>query len=373
MSRAKRLWVPMAILVGLGLGGCLPIELSVSSDGKILIPRQEGFYALDPAKGTVAALYVPKSDKPVFAVYAPDGKGFLAISQTAGGGMGSGFAVEMVPAAGQKAKRLLSASNLTYARWSPDGKKVTLTRMGDGKVAPMDENMPELILLDAAAGSRKDLASNVSTIHRWFPDSKHVLTFQIAAKDKDTSQYSGKLVKVDVATGKVQPLALVLGEKKVFFDLSPDGSKALFTAIKAGKLGEKIPASSKDDPQLFELNVADGTVRAVAKDVAFAIYSPKGTKVLVGSKSDSDGAIKLGVGDAALRKTVTVAEDAAKSVGTADTRDIYPGWIDDNTVHYLALRAVYGTEGKNLQLRCVGADGKNGKNLQTAVDAGVKE
>lgn len=373
MRHAKRLWLPALALTGLWLGGCLPIELSVSADGKILIPRQEGFYCLDPVKGQAKAMYVPESDKPAFAVFAPAGQSFLAISQTTGGGMGTSFAVEVVPAAGQKAKRLLTASNLTYARWSPDGKQIALTRLADGKVAPMDENMPELILVDPASGTRKKLASNVSTILRWFPDSKHVLTFQSTAKDKEKSQYSGQLVKLDVTSGKAAPLASVLGERKVFFDLSPDGTKALFTAIKAAKAGQKVPGKSDDDPQLYELTVADGTVRAVTKEAAYAIYSPKGTKVLVGSRSASDGKIKLSVGPASLAKTVTVADDAAKSAGTGDARDIYPGWIDDDTVHYLALRAVYGTAGQNLQLRAVGADGKSGRNLQVAIDAGVKE
>ena len=371
MTCSKRLCVVGIALVGLGLSGCLPIELSVSPDGKVMIPRQEGFFSLDPGKGAVKAVYAPKSDKPAFAVYSPDGASVLAISKSTGGGMGTSFAVEVVPAAGGQAKQLLKASNLTYARWSPDGKQVTLTRMADSKVAPMTENLPELLLLDAASGEKKTLASNVSTIHRWFPDSKHVLAFQISAKDKETSQYTGKLVKVATATGKAQPLAEVLGERKVFFDLSPDGTRALFTAIKAAKVGGKVPGSSKDDPQLFELNIAAGTVRAVTADAAFAIYSPKGTKVLVGAKKDKEGRIKLSVGDAALAKTAIVAEDAAKSVGSSDSRDVYPGWLDDDTVHYLALRSVYGTEGQNLHLVTVGADGKGRKDLQATIDGGV--
>jgi len=371
MSKATLAAMSMFVLAALVLGGCLPVELSVSPQGQVLIPRQEGFVALDPPKGTVKTLYVPKSGSPAFALYAPDGKSFLAISKSTGGGMGSGFAVEVVPVGG-KARKLTSAGNLTYAQWSGDGKYISLTRIAGGKVKPMDENLPELLLVDTAKGGKKTLLANVGTIHRWFADAKAVLALQIHAKDKDTGQYSGKLVRVDAATGEAKPLALVLGGKKVFLAVSPDGKKALFTAIKAAKVGEKIPASSKDDPKLFELDVAAGSVREVMEDVAFAIYSPKGTRVLLGSKKESKGMIELSVGDASLAKTVVVAKDAAKSVGSTDSRDIYPGWIDENTVHYLGLRAVYGTEGKNVHLISVGADGKNPKDLQAAIDAGVK-
>lgn len=351
------------------LGGCLPIELSVSPDGQILIPRQEGFFALDPAQGSVKAVYRPKSAKPAFGLYAPDGKSILAITQ---GRSSSSFDLHIVPVGGGEAKSLGSLSNMTYARWSPDGKRLAVTRIADEKVAPLEQNMPELIVLDAETGKQKKLASNVSSLVRWFADSRHVLTFQADSKDKQRDQYTGRLVKMDAASGKASPLAAVLGEKKVFFDPSPDGAKVLFTALKADAAGAKLPGQTDDAAQLFELDVAGGKVRAVMKDAIYAIYSPKGTKVLVGVKASGD-ALELVAADASLAKRTVVARDAAKSVGSTDTRDIYAGWIDDETVHYLRLVAVYGTVGQNLHLTCVGADGKGRKDLQTAIDSGIKD
>ena len=352
------------------LSGCLPIELSVSPKGEILIPRAEGFIAFDPATGAAKTLHAPASEQPAIGLFSPDGKQFLAISQAKGGGMGTSFKVAL-GAVGAAPKTLMSATNLTYARWSPDGKYVTITRVADSSKAPLDEQLPELVLINTADGSRKTLASNVSVIHRWFPDSKNVLTFQIASKAEDGDQYSGSLVKLDVTTGKSTPLAAVLGEKKVFFDLSPDGGKALFTARKADKAGAKVPEKTEDDPKLHELNIATGAVRAVKEDVIYAIYSPKGTKVLVGGEGEGDG-LTLEVGDASLAKVVTVAEDAVKSAGEAmNSVDIYPGWVNDETVYYIASKPVYGTAGKNLQLMTVGADGKNARNLQPAIEAAI--
>ncbi len=375
MNLMKQLLVVLLLVTGMVAGGCLPIELS-ASNGRILIPRQEGYCVLDMSKeeGATKVVYAPKSDKAAMGLFAPDGKSFLAISQTSGGGMGAAFKLEVVQIADAKAKTISKVSNLTYARWSPDGKSISVTRVADEKSAALDKSMPELLVFDAAAGEKKKLASDVGIIHRWFPDSKHVLALQIASKAKDKDQYSGKLVKIDVATGKAEPLASVLGGEKVFIDISPDGGKVLFTAIKAAKAGEKVPPESDDKPQLHELDIKSGAVRAVKEDVAYAIYSPKGTKVLVGAASEQDGTIKLAVGDAALKKFETVATDAAKGAGgTGGSNDIYPGWFDDDSVYYIAVRTVFGTSANNYHLTIVSADGKKRANLQPIIDAGLME
>jgi len=78
------------------------------------------------------------------------------------------------------------------------------------------------------------------------------------------------------------------------------------------------------------------------------------------------------VGDAALKSFTTVAADALESAGEAmNSVKIYPGWVNDDTVHYLSSRPVYGTAGKNLALITVGADGKGRKDLQTAIDSAI--
>lgn len=375
MYRMRRLLVVLMLVTGFVAGGCLPIELSASKE-RILIPRQEGFCILDMSKdeATTKVVYAPKSDKPALGLFAPDGKQFLAVSQTSGGGMGKAFKIEAVQIADGKAKALVTLTNLTYAQWSPDGKHVTLTHLSDQKSDALDKNMPELILVDTAAGKRSKLASDVGMIHRWFPDSKHVLALQIASKDKEEDQYSGKLVKIDISTGKAEPLASVLGGSKVFMDLSPDGGKVLFTAIKAAKVSEKVPSKSDDKAQLHELDIKSGAVRAVKGDVAYAIYSPKGTKVLVGAASEEGGTIELAVADASLKKFQTVATDAAKGAGgSGGSSDIYPGWFDDNSVHYIALRTVFGTAAKNYQLIFISADGKQSVNLQPVIDGGLME
>ena len=366
MCRAtRRLFALLSVTSLVILAGCLPIELSVSPDGKILIPRREGFISFDPVAGTATTLHSPKSGQPAFAVFSPDGGRFLAISK-------SGDFDVSVAAVGKAPKKLLSTSNLTYARWSPDGKWVSLTQVADEAKKPIKQNMPELVLVNVADGKKRTLASNVSAFHRWFGDSQHVLAFQIAAKNEETNLYAGALVKLNTATGKAVPLATVLGGNKVFFDLSPDGAKVLFTAVKAAKAGQELPAKAKGEPQLFELDIASGAIRTIKGKVLYALYSPKGTKVLVGMERDFKPGLQLAVADAAMKNFVTVATDGAKSAGeTGDSADIYPGWINESTVHYIAKATVFGTAGKNLHLMSVGADGTGRRNLQTKLDAAL--
>ena len=366
MCRATRRLFAVLSVMSLAIGaGCLPIELSVSPDGKILIPRREGFVSFDPVRGTATTLHKPKSGEPAFAVFSPDGGRYLAVSKS--GNFDVGVAV-----VGKAPVKLLSASNLTYAGWSPDGKWVSLARVADEARKPLKQNLPELILVDVASGKKRTLASNVSSFTRWFADSKHILAFQIAAKNEESDLYTGTIVKLNTATGKAVALATVLGDNRIFFDLSPDGAKVLFTAVKAAKAGQKVPAKAKGEPQLFELDIASGAIRTIKDKVLYALYSPKGTKVLVSTKRDFEPGLQLAVADAGFKNFVTVATDVPNSTGGGgESVDIFPGWINESTVHYIATTAVFGVAAKNLHLMSVGADGKGRRNLQTKLEAAL--
>ena len=354
-----------AVLACTVLAGCLPVELSVSPKGEFIIPRQEGYVLLDPGKGEAKIVLAAKGNKPAFAVFAPDGNDFAAVTKTDGD-----FKVSRVARDGT-AKEVLTASNMTYLRWSPDGKTISITRIGDTQNEAVKENLPELIVVSADGGAKKTLLGGCSMIHRWTSDSKSILAVKITGKVKDKDRYVGELALISAEDGKATPIAAVVSEKKMFVDLSPDGKKALLVATKLGKAGSKLE-SADEKPQLFEVNLADGTFRSVREGVLYGMYSPKGTKVLLAA--GGDGGLQLDVCDAAFQKSVTVASDAAKTAGSGpDNADIYPGWVNDDIVHYLRERAVYGVQGKNLQLMMVGADGKNPLNLQPTIDMSLKD
>ena len=204
------------------LVGCLPIELSVSPDGRVLIPRYEGFFVLDPASGEVHRALDDRYGKPMFAVWSPDGKSFVAVSEgdapegeednggpmagmgdiaidgddmdaealaqhmqmmmeqmmaQMGMGMGPSMNLTLVVPAKVQASHLMNTSGVTYLLWGVDENLISLTRLAGEAVEPLEENMPELVVVDVTTRQVKQLASNVSVLHRWFPDGSAVLTF----------------------------------------------------------------------------------------------------------------------------------------------------------------------------------------------------
>jgi len=375
----KRIKAPL--LAALLVAGCFPIELDVSKDGRILIPRGEGFFAVDPATGQVTRVHAPAGGQPVFARFSPDGKQILAVTEGGGGaalfGRSGGHNYTVVTVAGGASRVVFTGSNGTYTCWSPNGEKISLTRVADGKKPPLDENMPELHIVNAKDGTKKLLASNVSRLHRWFPDSKAVLVFQIQSKGKEDSLYRGTLSSVDVVSGEGKVLANVVGSRDVFFDLSPDGKTVLFTARAAGIAGSSSSAGKvgaeltpEKNARLFQLTVADGAVKPLIEGVKFAIFSPDGKRVLLGT-DEKDSLVTLKVADAGLTTFTEVATKAAAQIsgGMGPNTSIYPAWVGNDSVCYLTKVAVYGKAGENLALMVVGADGKNPKNLQAVIDS----
>lgn len=363
MRRVQVLLISAALAAG-----CFPIELDVAKDGRILIARQEGFFAVDTKTGQATRLYAPKDGKPVFARFSPDASQILAVTEGAGGMMGSSYTFSVVALADDAAKAIFTGTSGTYATWSPDGQRIALTRVAQDKVAPLDESLPELHVVTVASGEKKQLSPNVSLLVRWFPDSKAVLSFRIDRKDTEDNLYRGGLVSLDVVSGESKTLAAVAGTKDVFFDLSPDGKTILFTARGAAAAGQDPKPESEE--RLFTLDVAGGAIRAVREKVNYALWSPDGKRVLVAG-DEEDGALSLYVAEAEMKTFQKITADAAAkaSGGMGGDTSIYPAWVGNDAVAYLTQTAVYGTAGKNLALIVVGADGKNRRNLQPVIDA----
>jgi len=360
------------------LGGCLPIELSVAPDGRVLIPRNEGFFTYDAKTGAVKRAYAAEGIKPNFATFAPDGTKFLAISEAGDGGFGGGFAIEVVDEAG-KAKRISTDQNVTYATWSPTGEKAAITRIAQQKHAPMDENMPELAIIDPAAGTSKAIAHNVSVIHRWLPGGKTLLALQLTSKNEETDLYTGALVRIDASSGEASPIASVISGKSVHIDVAADGKKALLSVFQAAKAGAKLAMPGEDDEvdtdatTLYTVDLATGEVAEAHKGASYAKFSPDGKHVLIATPSDDEG-LKLEVADSAMSKTTTIADGVmSEAGGLGQSVDVYASWLSNDTVIYLTQRAVYGTAGLNITLTSVGIDGKGEKNHQPIIDSAVAQ
>jgi len=373
--RAK--WLAISLL--LILVGCLPIELSVSSNGEqVLIPRQEGYFVFNLLTGKTRLLFAPPEGKPAFALYSRDGKSVLTVSQVGSGMMrGVGFKLNILTRKDNEpqATDLVDVTNLTYVQWSPDKKFISYTRVSDNIVPPMEENLPELYIVNTETAQRRKMASNGSILHRWFPDSQAILAMKLHAKTNDI--YQASLVKIDLPgeTAKTNVLAEILCGSDMYIDLSADGKYALITAFDASPTGSKpdLPTTDQPKQKLYNINLEDGTITALNREVRYAVFSPDGKQILLGITKENG--VELEVTDAAFNTFKRIATDAALSVGESftDSTSIYPSWIDNTKVLYLAKQAVYGTAGTNLQLIELNADGSKSKNLQSAIDKGVHE
>ncbi|MCE5325790.1 MAG: hypothetical protein LLG01_05195 [Planctomycetaceae bacterium] len=351
------------------LVGCFPVELSVSKDGRVLIPRQEGFCVLATAdKSQAKVVYTPKGEQPVWAAFAGDGKSFVAISQGKADMGDRGYTLRNVTMDGS-AKSLTKLSNLLYARLSGDGARISLTRAADAESKTLGKKMPELLVVSAADGTTKTLLSDVAAMHRWTSDSKSILAVHVTAREKDSDQYAGKLVTVDPATGKTTDVASVLAGDKIFIDVSPDGGKVLLAALKVLPPTQAVPGKTEDKVALFEVDLKSGQVRLLKNKTLLGVYSPKGDRVLACTET-TEGVMEVSVASGDMKTFTAIATDAAKSAGSSD---IYPTWLDNETPLYIGLLAVYGTEAKNFRLLALSADGKTRRNFQPNIDLAVEE
>jgi hypothetical protein len=346
------------------LAGCFPIELDVR-DGKLLIPREEGFFIFDPAAGKATRLAGAEDGKPVFARFSPEGTEVLTVVKA--GGFNE-FRFLIRPAGGGKAREVYKAENTAYVLYSPDGAHLGVVQMSEKEDPQFKNKLPEFYLVPARGGPAKRLAEKVGVLFRWFGDSRRVLLFELVKTDEQ-SRYHGKVSVLDVTTGKATPLAAAVVPQSFFLDLAPDGKKALFTAHAADRAGADLGQTKEFGTRLFELDVAGGGLRKIDREASFAIYSRDGKQVLLGTPPEgfSFDTVKLEVADAGLTKFTAVAGDAYKpmSLGGGAT---FPGWLDDKTVFYFVQRSVYGTEGKSVHLMTVGTDGKGRRDLQPRID-----
>lgn len=354
----------------LAFPGCFPVELDVSSDGKILIPREEGFFSLNPSTQKIELLYKPDAGRPVFGRFSPDGQSILAVTEGGGAAMmGKSYDFSLVTLSDKRARKIYTGANTTYALFSPDGKHISVSQVAGAARPPLEESLPEIYVINVEDASNRLLVSNVGSIHRWLPNSKSLLVFEITAKDKQQSNYSGSLSIVDIASGKKKAAASAFGSKDFFLDISPDGKKAFFTAMAVGKPGAN---SDGNKTKLYELTFKPSGIREIGEDIKYAVYSPAGDQVLLGSAS-KENKLKLEVCDPLLSKRLLIADKVPGTVGSnfGSQTSVYPGWVGNASIFYISERAVYGTEGMNLDLMVADAKGGPKHAYQAEIESAV--
>ncbi|MBT3278109.1 MAG: hypothetical protein HN909_03990 [Phycisphaerales bacterium] len=344
------------LLLSMFLSACTPIDLSVSKDGKILIPREGGFYSFDPA--TSKAELLSPAKKATFGLYSPSGKGALLYAD----------GVFYSKPVSKPATKIKSVENLTYAVYLPGGSALAYTAVTGKSDPELKEGFAEIHLI--ANGKDTLLMKRSAKLLRPLSDGS-LLAIRIDKVNKSKENhksYTGKLVRLSTA-GKTTDLCTVTGTGEMFLAVRGDSKKALLVCYAAGTYK---PAAGnrrgKPSEQCYEVDLATGKVTLVAntEKINYAIYSPSGKHVLM--QTDDN----LIVTDAAFKVRTTLATDGAAQVGGfGQSTDAYPGWYDETTIYYLRKVKVYGSNCVNMHLTLVDVKTKAKRDLQPAIDQAI--
>jgi DNA-binding beta-propeller fold protein YncE len=376
-------WILPAVFL-FGAVGCFPLELDVNGKGELLVFRQEGFFLFDPATRKTTAIVGPGADTPVFARFAPNGREILAVVEE---GQTGCQRFDVVSLADGTSKTVFKTGTACYARFSPDGNFLAVTRLASRESkdpanpsVTVVETVPELDIIELKTGAKKRFTAWRShTLFRWFADSKHLLTVVVARKDESEGVYYGHLSKVDRASGTVTRIASVASGENVFLDLAPDNRKALVVAQAVGP-ADRAPAVKKDERgpgSVFEVDLASGAVRDLGFASEFALYSPSGKKILLSPAKQTDELTRsLVVADADgshARPVVDYRPPCPSVVTTGREALTLPGWCGDRAVFYYHSQAVYGLAAQAPWLKIVSLDNRSEAVLQPYLDVGVIE
>jgi hypothetical protein len=364
----------LPLLLLFGAAGCLPIDLDVNDKGEMLIPRQEGVFLYEWKTGKMTQLPWTGDGNLALARFAP-GNDLLLAARVKEGFLGE-TRVELAPIKGGKPRILFKTSrDISAVQLSPDGTQLAVVQ----HAGFTEDQMPEIHHVDVKTAAAKVLMQKAVLI-RWLADSKKMVVFKIDEKVKDTSNYLGQLGTLDPADAKLTPLASACVDSHAFMAVAPDGKNAIFTAFLAGPAGAKLDIPKYPTVGVYQFDFANAKVSRLDKldrKIEYARYSPSGKKVLlVAEQKDTFLSEKrdLIVADTALQDLKTVATNSHMPLVRIGGEDLnFPGWLDEDNLFYFSKISVYGVTGHAIHMNHIGADGKNGRDVQPDIDVAVLE
>jgi eukaryotic-like serine/threonine-protein kinase len=230
----------------------------ISPDGRYLayISTQRGQFSLwvrQIATASAVQIVPASSNVIIDAVFSPDGN-FLDYSM--GAIEDPHTKLYQVPVLGGSPRRLLD--NVQYsATFSPDGKLIAYSTRS------FDTNDVDLMISNADGTSPRKLATqksstqyNTFNLAHWSPDGKRIVAEVNDPTDPDGQ--GGTLQQIDVATGKISPVAGRRWRDIRDFDWLPDGSGFLLAAL----------AKTGAPSQLWIVDYPGGAVRRISHDLS---------------------------------------------------------------------------------------------------------
>jgi eukaryotic-like serine/threonine-protein kinase len=313
----------------------------ISPDGRYLayISNQRGQFSLwvrQIATASAVQIVPPSSSVILDAVFSPDGN-FLDYSMSAIDDISA--KIYQVPVLGGTPRRLLEAVQ-TSVTFSPDGSQIAYS------IHNPETNDVDIMISNADGSSPRKLAAQKSStqyaaflIAHWSPDGKRIVAS--ISDPNDANGQVGGLEQVEVATGKINPVAGRRWRDIQDFAWLPDGSGFLVAALE--KTGAPI--------QLWVVSYPGGAVRRISHDLSeYLSVSPS-----------ADGHTI-----AAVQRNQAADLWAAPASNPDNIRQITSGRLDGQSGLAVAPdgRIIYGANhAENWDLFMADADGGNNRQL----------
>jgi Tol biopolymer transport system component len=345
------MWLGVAALAL--AAGCFPVLLDVDAQGRVLVPRHEGVFAVDLKTGQGRCVMSSSAAaSPAWARWSPDGKAAMVVSVSSDAD--NKFLLDVVTLDDGKSRRVAELDTAALALWSPDGKSVSVAEAGMGGAG--------IKVVNVASGDKRTVVSPSASSHQWTADGM-IVAFQPNENVGGDKATDGRLVVADPSGGNTKTIAEARATAMTVLSLSPDGKYVL--------LVEK----RDDKEQLTRFAVADGARQTLMTEgVKAAFWSPDGKRIAILRKlgDDNEKGVDLVITDAEGKQPKDLATNVMENTGDMmGSLPVYPTWADNDTILFFRKVAVYGVSGKAMHLFSVKADGGEAQDLQLTVDAAV--
>ena len=340
--------------------GCFPMEIAVSKNGDIVIPRAEGFVVYNCVSKTGYVIKNNQADEaPSFAALSADGSILARAIQFRGqeGTLTSLSKILVGPVNGSEAKEVDSVDNACFIQISPDNKTVSYSVVLNQGAEGLDEAMPELHIYSIESGLNNRVSRNVSVIHRWTSDGK--IIFLKTDSKKDQTRF-GRLCSYDPATNKISNIVSVTGAE--WFDLASGGEEAVLSAKAVSTNAKDLSNLAEDvEKKLFVINLKTMEIRALEYDADFCRYSPNGNKIALLRKNQVE------VTDRSWPEPTKVLVSMAAAELENSTK-VHLSWLNNSELLVLRKKAIYGVNGVSLELVVCNVENGEIKSLQREIE-----
>jgi len=349
--------------------GCYPIELQLTDDGTLIIPREEGVVFYDLSSRTASVVRPGENRVPAFAVVSPDGQALLRAERNLSfdrSGVQTTSTLILTYLNQDLTEPLLeeelfSIENGTYFQWRPDGNGFSYTFVSSEKYNDVDENLPELYYYDLTERQEKKISVNSSALHKWLPDGSGLIFLQTEKKEENNK--FGALQIYEFATGTERRVVNVVGAE--WLELSPSGDEVVFSAIAVTAPGEEAVVSEDATAALYRVNLADGAFTRLDYQMDSCRYSPDGEKVAVLSGT------RLLLTDRTWAEPVEIFTPVVSTVNT--TTRVHATWLSATEVLVFREKFLYGVDGKSFVPQVVDVNTGSVRPLQRLIDNAISE